>query len=188
MGINSWKDDIAAYKPYNEQEEQDKKITLEYINQYSNILTRENNFAHITSSSWLVNRDRTKVVMIYHNIYQSWAWTGGHADGESDLLQVAIKEAKEETGLKTITPVTEDIFSLELLCVNGHVKRGNYVSSHIHINVTYLLEADENEELSIKEDENSGVKWLPLKEAVEASDEPCMRIIYSKLNDKLKLI
>lgn len=188
MESRSWVESIAAYKPYNVQEEQDKKVTLEYINQFSNILMRENNFAHITSSSWLVNKDRTKVVMIYHNIYQSWAWTGGHADGESDLLHVAIKEAKEETGLKTITPVSEDIYSLELLCVNGHVKRGNYVSSHIHINVTYLLEADEAEEMSVKEDENSGVKWLPLDEAVNASSEPWMRTIYSKLNEKLSTV
>ena len=74
--------------------------------------------------------------MAYHNIYHSWAWTGGHADGEKDLLSVAIREAKEETGIKTVKPVMEGIFSLEVLTVDGHEKNGSYVPSHLHLNVT----------------------------------------------------
>ncbi len=62
--------------------------------------------------------------MIYHKIYDSWAWTGGHSDGDSDLLYVAIKEAKEETGIKNVIPISENIYSLELTNVIGHEKRG----------------------------------------------------------------
>lgn len=181
-------DEIRNYKPFNEQEEQDKKVALDYITTFPNILTRENEFAHMTASSWIVNRDRTKVLMIYHNIYKSWAWTGGHADGEENMRDVAIREAMEETGIKNVKPIQEGIFSLELLCVNGHVKRGKYVSSHIHINVTYLLEADDSETLAIKEDENSGVRWIAIEDAVEISNEENMREVYTKLNKKLKCI
>ncbi len=88
--------------------------------------------------------------MIYHKIYNSWAWTGGHSDGDSDILYVAMKEAKEETGIKNVIPIFKDIYSLELINVNGHEKRGKYVCSHVHINVTYLLETDEKEKLRIK--------------------------------------
>lgn len=179
-------DEIRNYNPFNEQEEQDKKVALDYITTFPNILTRENEFAHMTASSWIVNKDRTKVLMIYHNIYESWAWTGGHADGEENMRDVAIREAMEETGIKNVKPILEDIFSLELLCVNGHVKRGKYVSSHIHINVTYLLEADESETLAIKADENSGVRWVAIDDAVQISNEENMREIYTKLNKKLK--
>lgn len=180
------KDKIKMYHPYNEQEEKDKDTMLQYINNFDNILTRENEFGHFTASSWILNKERTKVLMIYHNIYQSWAWTGGHADGESDLLGVALREVQEETGVENIKPLENDIFSLEIVCVNGHVKRGKYVSSHIHLNVTYLLEADESEMLRIKEDENSGVKWVDIDKAVELSNEEWMKKIYQKLNDKLK--
>ena len=125
--------------------------------------------------------------MIYHNIYHSWSWTGGHADGETDLLAVAMREAMEETGVKTITPVSEDIFSIEILTVDGHIKRGKYVPSHLHLNVTYLLEADEAEVLHIKQDENSGVAWFTLEEALEKCSEPWMiEWIYKKLNEKLR--
>lgn len=123
--------------------------------------------------------------MIYHNIYNSWAWTGGHSDGDSNLLKVSIREVKEETGIRTVKPITENIFSLEIICVNGHVKREKYVPSHVHLNVTYLLEADENEELKIKADENSGVKWVDIDKAVGLSTEPWMQGIYKKLIKKL---
>lgn len=181
----SLKPQIQAYQPYNEQEAKDKSVILKYIDTFDDLLTRENELAHFTSSSWIVNKNRTKVVMIYHNIYNSWSWTGGHADGDADLLAVAIREAKEETGLENIRPVSEDIYSLEIVCVNGHIKRGKYVASHLHINVTYLLEADETEPLRIKQDENSGVKWVNIEDTIAMSSEPCMWDIYRKLNEKL---
>lgn len=125
--------------------------------------------------------------MIYHNIYKSWAWTGGHADGEEDLLNVAIRELKEETGVKNVKVINNDIFSLEIICVNGHVKKGKYVSSHVHLNVTYLLEVDEEETLKIKEDENSGVKWVNIEDVEKVTDEKWVREnIYRKENEKLK--
>ena len=126
---------------YNEQEVKDKELFLSAISNFDNLLTRENPIMHITSSGYVVNKNRDKVLMIYHKIYNSWAWTGGHADGDNDLLYVAIKEAKEETGISNVIPLTSNIFSLDVLTVDGHIKRGSYVSSHLHLNITYLLEA-----------------------------------------------
>ena len=133
---------IENYPPFNEQEEKDKALILGWISNNENAFSRENTVAHITASAWVVNKDRSKVLMVYHNIYNSWSWLGGHADGETDLLSVAIREVKEEAGLSNVRPVSEEIFSLESLTVDGHVKKGNYVSSHLHLNITYLLEAD----------------------------------------------
>ena len=125
--------------------------------------------------------------MVYHNIYHSWSWLGGHADGETDLLAVAIREVKEEAGISDVRPVSEEIFSLESLTVDGHVKKGRYVSSHLHLNVTYLLEADEADVLRIKPDENSGVRWFSLEEALAACSEPWMiERVYKKLNAKVR--
>lgn len=179
------KDQIKNYCPCNEQEQRDKELILHFIDSNLDAFLRDNRVAHMTASAWVVNRERTKTLMVYHKIYDSWSWTGGHADGETDLLSVAIREVKEETGVSAV-PVSEDIFSLEVLTVDGHEKRGEYVSSHLHMNVTYLLEADENEELMICEDENKGVSWFGLDEALEASTEPWfVERIYKKLNDKL---
>ena len=181
------KEKIEKYQPYNEQEAKDKQTMLKYIDTFEDVLTRNNEFGHFTASAWTLNQERTKVLMVYHNIYQSWAWTGGHADGESNLLEVAIRELKEETGVKNVKVLNDNIFSLEIICVNGHVKRGKYISSHQHLNLTYLLEVDEKEILKMKEDENSGVKWINLEEVEKASNEKWMiENVYQKLNDKLK--
>ena len=188
MSLKDLKEKIEKYIPYNEQEKNDKKIMLQYLEQFDNILTRKNEFAHFTASSWVLNKEKTKVLMIYHNIYQSWAWTGGHADGESDLLQTAIRELREETGVQNVKVLDDNIFSLEVICVNGHVKKGKYVSSHVHLNLTYLLEVDENEKLQIKEDENSNVRWIPIEEISKKVNEKWIEEnIYQKLNKKLRI-
>ena len=178
---------LEKFIPYNEQEEVDKKIMLNYIKDFDDVLTRQNEYGHFTSSAFVLNKDRSKILMAYHRIYNSWAWVGGHSDGDNDLLYVAMKEAKEETGIKNVVPISKDIYSLELINVNGHEKRGKYVGSHVHLNVTYLLEADENEEIHIKEDENSGVRWIPINKILESSSEPWVRDrVYAKIIDKMK--
>lgn len=179
-------EEIKKYKPYNEQEERDKIEILKHLSNNKEIFSRENKAAHMTASAWVVNEKRNKILMVHHNIYNSWSWLGGHADGEKDLYSVAFKEVLEESGISEIHPISMDIFSLEILTVDGHEKNGEYVSCHLHLNTTYLFEADEESNLIIKPDENSGVKWFGLDEGVKASSERWFRErIYSKLNKKL---
>ena len=180
---------IENYPPFNEQEEKDKALILGWIRNNENAFSRENTVAHITASAWVVNKDRSKVLMVYHNIYNSWSWLGGHADGETDLLSVAIREVKEEAGIAHVRPVSENIFSLESLTVDGHVKKGKYISSHLHLNITYLLETDSEEDVRIKADENSGVAWFTPEEALQKSTEPWfVERVYGKLIEKVKRI
>lgn len=187
INVDNLKESIEKFNPYNEQEEVDRRIMLNYINDFDDVLTRQNEYGHFTSSAFVMNKERTKILMVYHKIYNSWAWTGGHSDGDSDLLYVAMKEAKEETGIKNVSPISKDIYSLEILRVNGHEKRGKYVGSHLHLNVTYLLEADEREEVHIKEDENNGVKWVPIDKILEVTSETWIRDrVYAKIIDKMK--
>ena len=178
---------LTAFVPFNEQEARDRELLLGYLRREPEVLTRKNPLAHFTASAWVVNPAHTRVLMAYHNIYRSWSWLGGHADGESDLLAVTLREVREESGIRSARPVSRDIFSVEALTVDGHEKRGAYVSSHLHLNVTYLLEADEEEALSIKPDENSGVRWFTLEESETAPSEAwfCARV-YRKLNEKLR--
>lgn len=177
---------IRQYKPVNLQEMADKQVMLEYIIKGDRVWERANKIAHFTASAWIVNASRDKVLMAYHNIYQSWAWTGGHADGNKNLAEVAVKEALEETGLSEIKCLLDEIYSLETIRVDGHMKNGLYVPTHLHLNVTYLLEADEEAPLTIKADENAGLQWFKLEEAIQKSTEPWMQGVYRKLNDKLE--
>lgn len=179
--------EITAYTPINEQELRDKEVMLRYITQNPDYLERTNLIAHFTASIWTVNKERTKTLMVYHNIYNSWSWIGGHADGIEDLRSVAMRELQEETGVAHATLVSKEIFSLESLTVDGHMKKGIYVPSHLHLNVTYLAEADENEVLTVNAEENQAVKWFTFEDSLKASTEPWfVENIYKKLIDKCK--
>ncbi|MCQ2448096.1 MAG: NUDIX hydrolase [Oscillibacter sp.] len=177
---------LEQYHPWNEQESRDCEELLRRLKSGEALYTRDNRSAHLTASAWVVSPDRTQVLMAYHNLYQSWAWLGGHADGQKDLLAVALKEVREESGLKEVRPVSHQIYSVEILTVDGHEKKGEYVSSHLHLNVTYLLEADPSAPVHCKPDENSRVGWFRLADAIAASTEPWFQQrIYAKLNQKL---
>ena len=96
---------IMAYSPKDDLESQDQKIILDCIKLFPHsILFRENEIAHITSSGFILNKSLDKALMIHHNIRNTCAWTGGHADGNPDLLAVATREAFEETGVN-VTPL-----------------------------------------------------------------------------------
>lgn len=175
-------DEIRAYRPQDGQEAADRRMILDYIARFpDNILTRENEIAHMTSSGFVVNADASRVLMAHHNIYRVWAWTGGHADGEEDLLSVALREAREETGAVHVRPLSAEIASLDILPVWGHVKRGNYVCAHQHLNVSYLLLADETDPLRPRAGENTQVAWLDAAHLLELTNEWQMDGVYTKL-------
>lgn len=181
--------EVEVFVPFNEQEKKDKIEMLRYLNQEKDVLTRDNKNAHITVSAWIVDDKHENVLMAYHNIYDSWAWLGGHADGNENLKEVILKEVEEESGISNAKFLRDDIFSLEILPVFGHEKKGEYVSSHLHLNITYLLEADATCKIRIKEDENSNIGWIDLNKIGEFSTEEWfIERIYNKLCAKVKEI
>ena len=182
-------DDIKAFVPQTQAEAADREQILRYIQEYPDtILTRENPIAHITASGFILSRDGRWVLMAHHNIYKVWAWTGGHADGDGDLLAVALREAREETGAEHIRPLSPHIASLDILPVWGHVKKGRWVCAHLHLNVTYLLTAREEDALTPRPGENTGVAWLPASGLLEYTNEWQMDGIYTKLLERARAL
>ena len=178
--------ELERFRPWNEQEERDLAELLRRLRSGEELYSRENLSAHLTASAWVTSPDRRQVLLAYHNLYDSWAWLGGHADGERDLLAVAVRETREESGLTSVRPLSPDICSVEILTVDGHEKRGVYIPSHLHLNITYLLEADPAAAVRCKPDENSRVGWFDLEDAIAASSEPWFQErIYRKPNAKL---
>lgn len=178
--------DIEKFTPWNDQERQDKGEFLRRLKSGEQLFTRENTTAHLTVCGWVVSPDRKQVLMVHHNLWKSWSWIGGHVDGDKDLLYAARREVMEETGLKDLKALSEEIFSLEILAANGHEKKGKYVSSHLHLNVTYLFEADTDQAVQVCPGENTGVKWFAFEDALEASGEEWYQErVYRKLNQKM---
>ena len=91
--------EIEQFTPLCRQEEKDKEVMLHFLRTNPDACLRKNTMAHMTASSWVISPDGRHVVMVYHNIYNSWSWTGGHADGEEDLLAVAIRKGLKSSHL-----------------------------------------------------------------------------------------
>lgn len=182
------KNELLAFVPWNEQELQDQYQCLKLLDTEHDLYNRSNINVHITASPWIINKENTKVLFIHHNIYQSWGWCGGHADGDYDLQQVACKEGLEETGLKSLILYDKTIFAIDILPVPKHKKHGQWVIEHYHVNITYLFIADDQDALQFRPDENSGVMWIEKNNLNTYVHEEIMKPVYQKLIQKTALM
>ncbi len=177
----NWIEELKCYTPQDDREKADRASALFASEQLGDISTRDNPLIHLTASAFIVNSTRDKTLMIYHNIYDSWSWTGGHADGEENLLCTAVREAKEETGIEKLKPLFPSMVSFDILTVKGHIKNGQHVSAHLHANAAYLFEADDTQPVFPKPDENSAAGWLPIRLLSKYVTEKEMLFYYEKL-------
>ena len=99
MGIY---EDLQAFQPANEQEAADRGLILSRLETDPTVFDRSS-VAHMACSIWTVDPTFTKTLLVYHNIYDSWSWIGGHADGQADLAAVALRELE---GKRAFTPRT----------------------------------------------------------------------------------
>ena len=177
---------VYGYSPNSKREAADRRLILNYLDSGRDALTRDDPAAHFTASAWVTDPSRGSVLMAYHNIYRSWAWLGGHADGDGDLAAVAFREAVEETGIDRLRFLCEGPVSLEVLYVSAHIKNGEIVSPHLHFNLTYLFEADPLLPLKVKEDENSAVGWRTEAQIMAETEEAQIIPVYEKLLAAMK--
>ena len=180
---------IQEFTPTNEQEMADQRLMLAYIQAHAHdVLLRDNAIAHVTSSGFLMNQTLSKVLLVHHNIRGTWGWTGGHADGDDDLLHVAIKEAVEETGIAAVKPLSDQIASLDILPVLAHTRKGSYVNAHLHLSVAYILIGDEEDAIRPQPSENTGVAWFGVDAFTEAHFSPSDVYLYNKLIQRALLL
>lgn len=186
--VKTLREQILAYEPEDEMEQTSKTQLLQQWDVLGQEFFRRPEQGHVTVSSLILNEQQTAMLMVYHNIYQSWSWTGGHGDGAEDLLQKAIEEAQEETGIEKVLPVSSEIISIDVLPVQAHSKNGKEIKGHIHYNITYGLLASDKEPLMVNADENSKVSWIPLSQWQQYCSESHMIPVYEKILLRIKQI
>ena len=157
------KEIIEKYNPYDLQEKKDKEGMLYFINHFDDVLTRNNVIGHFSAAGFIVNKEKNKMLAVYHKIADGWTYPGGHADGDDDLLRVALREVYEETGLKADT-LRKEPFMISILPAESHLQKNQFVSSHLHFDIIYLMEADDSLFLKRRDDECLDIKWISFQD------------------------
>jgi len=150
---------LHHYQPAFIEEHSFKQRAIGYISDNPDCFEREHGPFHITASTWVVNPDRSKVMMVHHGKLHQWFQPGGHADGDADVLRVALKETHEESGIDAsqIRLLSQDIFDLDL----HHIPLVNGVPAHSHFDIRFLVEIDDR--LAVPgSHESHEVRWIDL--------------------------
>ncbi|MDR1391342.1 MAG: NUDIX hydrolase [Holosporales bacterium] len=156
MHRKNLREKLKRYRPADKTETEDKQKMLNFLNLNEACFERSLSTGHFTSSCWLENYDSTKFLMTLHKKLGFWLQLGGHADGDSDLIRVSLKEAREESGLKNIKLLSNEIFDIGVHMVSKYEK----TPEHYHYDVRFLSRAtDDNEEIQIS-DESMDLRWF----------------------------
>ncbi len=145
---------LNNYAP-TEEEVLAKKSILTFVSSFENCFERELDVGHVTGSAWLLNKEGDKALLLHHRKLNRWFQPGGHADGDSNILAVALKEAKEESGIKMIEPIFENIFDLDVHQIPSNLKE----KEHFHYDIRFLLQVKSDEDLHIN-DEAKELRWI----------------------------
>jgi len=152
---------LHSYLPTYPEEIFYKEKLIEFVEAHENCFERSLEVGHITGSSWLLNWNRSKALLLLHAKLNIWVQPGGHCDGESDVLQVALKEAREESGIDEIVPVMEEIFDLD---IHDSPAMGS-LNKHVHYDVRFLLQCTSDRD-PVLNHEVKALKWVRIEEAV----------------------
>jgi 8-oxo-dGTP pyrophosphatase MutT (NUDIX family) len=137
---------------------------------------RANLAGHVTASAWIVNPERTAVVLLHHRKLGRWLQLGGHVDGDPDIRRAAQREAREESGLRTLRALGESIYDIDV----HRVPARGAEPEHDHYDVRMAYEADPRESL-VRNDESHDVRWIPLTDLEQYDIDESVRRLARKV-------
>ncbi|MBB4291996.1 8-oxo-dGTP pyrophosphatase MutT (NUDIX family) [Rhizobium leguminosarum] len=178
--LNSFKQKIETYalkasSQQNERDYQNAVRTIDLLTSVREPFGRDPNFSHITASAWVMNESRSALILTHHKKLDTWLQVGGHCDGDPCPERVALKEANEETGLKSIRQMSTEPVDIDIHLVPANAKE----PAHYHYDVRYILLADENEPLGMS-DESNDLRWVRFSELDLFTNRPSVLIAREK--------
>mgnify|MGYP003634977485 CR=1 FL=1 len=147
----------------------------DFVVSHSNCYDRELTVGHITGSGWIVDESGIRTLLTHHRKLNLWLQPGGHADGNDDVMAVAMQECLEETGLRNLSPVSAEIFDLD---VHGIPARKDE-PSHFHYDVRFLIQ-QHGEDNYIVSEESHDLAWVAMHSLEDYTDEWSMRRMRDK--------
>ncbi len=164
---------LQNYMPHDLWEQQCKERMRMFFNEYfHDCFNRSLSVGHFTVSVWLLNCSQTHVLLMHHAKLNKWTPLGGHCDGNSDVLAVAIKEAQEESGVQEIIPLSEEIFDLDIHVFPAMEQN----REHYHYDVRFLLKMIKETPVT-KNRESKELRWISKnRQDLPTSDRTIMRM------------
>lgn len=169
---------LKVYKAYTEEERAYQVRMLNLLTQESGCFHRSLLHGHITGSAWIINPIGNQVLLLHHRKLDKWLQPGGHADGEENILMVAEREAREETGLNSIRIMQTGFFDLDIHTIPARKEE----PEHFHYDIRFLFSASTEEPLQ-QNRESKGLAWVPLEEVPERT---CKNSSISRMVDKTR--
>jgi 8-oxo-dGTP pyrophosphatase MutT (NUDIX family) len=169
--------EIGRFVTTSERDSRNAIAVGDFVRLHEDAFDRNSSIGHITASAFILNASRTAVLLTHHAKLNCWLQVGGHCDGERDPKAVALKEAREETGLFSLTFLSNDVFDIDIHEIPSNAKE----QGHLHFDIRYLMEADDSEPLQITS-ESKDLRWIPLSVLEKYTDKPSVLILKKKLN------
>ncbi len=147
---------------------------IQFVTDHPDCFERSLTAGHVTGSAWVVDDTGTRVLLTHHRKLNRWLQPGGHADGDPDALRVALREVREETGLDAI-PAIEGLFDVDIHLIPAR----KHEPAHYHYDARFALRVDHADPLVIS-DESHDLRWVPLSELGEYTDDESMHRMAAK--------
>lgn len=162
-------DQLADYAARHPDEAETVSRFIDFVRGEADCFERSLAVGHVTGSAWIVNADGSQVLLTHHRKLDRWLQLGGHADGDPDVLAVALKEAREESGLDDFEVLRAGIFDLDIHPIPARKSD----PEHLHYDVRYLLRATGATDYVVS-DESHDLRWVPLDEVASLTTEDSM--------------
>ena len=169
---------LQSYVPFDNKEQQHLKKTLDFVIQESKCFDRATVSGHVTGSAWIISHDQQFVLLTHHMRLNKWFQLGGHSDGCPNTHEVALREAREESGIESLTLATHNIFGID---VHSIPKRG-IEPKHYHYDIVYLIKTDRFIPL-IKSGESKELKWVRIDDICNYTKDPFIVRLVQKTRD-----
>lgn len=165
---------LQKYEPTSEEVVYKEKM-LSFLDQHKNAFERALKVGHFTASAWLVSKDGHQVLLMHHAKLNLWVQLGGHADGDTDLLTVAIKEAQEESGILGIEAMSSEIFDIDIHTIPANAKE----QQHEHFDVRFILQVVSDEQF-VQNRESKELRWIGVDKSQLPTDERSVVRMFDK--------
>ncbi|PLX29421.1 MAG: nucleoside triphosphate hydrolase [Alphaproteobacteria bacterium] len=168
---------LAAYTSSYPEELVYKEKMLQFLDTCPDCFLRSCRAGHFTASAFLLNPEKTHVLLLLHAKLDKWMQLGGHCDGDPDALGVAIKEAQEESGIQKIRAIRPTVFDIGIHLIPPYKEE----EAHYHFDIRFLLHAYETDQV-IQNHESKALQWLK----ITGENLPKNRASVDRMFEKIK--